>query len=170
LSQFFAAAASRRLSRGHLALSSQTKKPAAKEKQRRQESGSRFFRKFRVFDDHVFEFAGFEDFTAFLAFDEFGVFFASDDLDARMLARRRVASLLGGWGRRGWSHKSGSWVPIERPGISPEIGGILDRLPQLSSPSFELYFQNRFHSNFCIRSQLSPHRNHDGPSCALSGG
>jgi hypothetical protein len=32
----------------------------------------------------------------------------------------------------------GLGIPIVRPGISPEIGGILDRLSQLSSPSVDL--------------------------------
>jgi hypothetical protein len=36
---------------------------------------------------------------------------------------------------------------IERPGISPEIGGILDRLLQLSSPSVDLYSES-FHRDF----------------------
>jgi hypothetical protein len=76
------------------------------------ENGSRFLTKLRVFDDHVLEFAGFEDLTTFLAFNEFRVFFASDNLHTRVLARRHVASLLGEWGRRGWSHKSGFWVPL----------------------------------------------------------
>jgi hypothetical protein len=70
---------------------------------------SGFLWKLRIFDDHVLELTGFEDFTAFLAFDEFGVFFAGHDLHARVLALRRVAFLLGDWGRRGWSHKSGFW-------------------------------------------------------------
>jgi hypothetical protein len=32
----------------------------------------------------------------------------------------------------------GFGIPIVRPGISPEIGGILVRLSQLSSPSVDL--------------------------------
>jgi hypothetical protein len=51
------------------------------------EPESGFVRQFRVFDVHVLEFAGFEDLAAFLAFDEFGVFFTRHDLNARVLAR-----------------------------------------------------------------------------------
>lgn len=76
---------------------------------------SRFVRKFGLFDGHVFEFAGFEDLSAFEALNEFGVFFAGHDLHARMLARREVAFLLGGWGRRGWGHKSGYFGPVSKP-------------------------------------------------------
>lgn len=36
---------------------------------------------------HVFELAGFENFTALEALDEFGVLIAADNLNARMLAR-----------------------------------------------------------------------------------
>jgi hypothetical protein len=70
-------------------------------------TNSKFLRQLLVFDDHVLEFAGFEDFTAFLAFNEFGVFFASHNLDTRMLAWCLVGFLLGEWRRRGWGHKSG---------------------------------------------------------------
>jgi hypothetical protein len=59
-----------------------------------------------VFDGHIFEFAGFEDLSAFNAFDEFTVFFASDDLHARVLAGSHNAFLLVG-GRRDWIHKTG---------------------------------------------------------------
>jgi hypothetical protein len=38
------------------------------------------------FDCHVLELAGFEDFAAFLAFHEFGVFITRNNLHARMLA------------------------------------------------------------------------------------
>ncbi len=38
-------------------------------------------------DGHVFELAGFEDLTALKTLDEFGIFIASDDLNARMLTR-----------------------------------------------------------------------------------
>jgi len=38
------------------------------------------------FDTHVFEFAGFEYFAAFQAFHKLGVFFATHDLHAWMLA------------------------------------------------------------------------------------
>jgi hypothetical protein len=59
-----------------------------------------------VFDGHIFEFAGFEDLSAFDALDEFTVFFASDDLHARVLAGSHIAVLLVGW-RRDWIHKTG---------------------------------------------------------------
>jgi hypothetical protein len=38
-----------------------------------------------LFGVHVLEFAGFEDFSAVLAFHEFGIFIAADDLHAQML-------------------------------------------------------------------------------------
>ena len=69
------------------------------------ESG--FVRKFGLFDGHIFEFAGFEYFSAFEALNEFGVFFAGHDLHAWMLAFWHVTSLLGELGRRDWIHKSG---------------------------------------------------------------
>jgi len=34
-----------------------------------------------LLDTHVFEFTGFEYFAALLALDEFGIFFAGDNLD-----------------------------------------------------------------------------------------
>src|SRR4029078_6622678 len=113
----------------------------------------RLLPKLCVFDDHVLELAGFEDLTAFLAFDELGVFLAGDNLHTRMLARCHVASLLGGGRRRGWSHKSGLWVPCRTAGISPGFGGILDRLFSLSSPSVDFYFET-LHRNFSRRSRL----------------
>ena len=45
------------------------------------------FRGVRLFDVHVFEFAGLEDLAALLALDELGIFVAADDLHARMFAR-----------------------------------------------------------------------------------
>jgi hypothetical protein len=60
-----------------------------------------------VFDRHVFEFAGFKDFAAFQALYEFGVFFTGHDLHAWMLTLIHFASLIGGWRRLDWSHKSG---------------------------------------------------------------
>ena len=62
------------------------------------ESG--FVRQFGLFDGHVFEFAGFEYLAAFQAFNKFGVFVASHDLHARMLAFWHVTSLLGDLGLR----------------------------------------------------------------------
>jgi hypothetical protein len=38
------------------------------------------------FDVHILEFAGFEDFAAVLAFNEFGVLIAADNLHAKVLA------------------------------------------------------------------------------------
>jgi hypothetical protein len=59
-----------------------------------------------LFDIHILEFAGLEDFAAFLALDELRILVPANDLHARMLAR-----LLGfrGWRRSGrlWGHKSG---------------------------------------------------------------
>jgi hypothetical protein len=49
-----------------------------------------------VFDRHVFEFTGLEDFAALFALDEFGVFFTGHDLHARVLTLIHFASL--GWG------------------------------------------------------------------------
>jgi hypothetical protein len=94
-----------------------------------------------VFDRHVLEFARFKDFAAFQAFYEFGVFFACHDLHAGVLALCHIAALLGRLGRRGWSHKSGCWISLFEPrkGILPEIGGILDPLLGLSSPSGDLF-------------------------------
>jgi hypothetical protein len=69
--------------------------------------GSGFVRQFGLFDDHIFEFARFEDFSAFEALNEFGVFFAGHDLHTRMLTFWHVTSLLGELGRRDWIHKSG---------------------------------------------------------------
>src|SRR6266478_4243830 len=69
--------------------------------------GTGFVRKFGLFDGHIFEFARFEDFSAFEALNEFGVFFAGHDLHARMLTFWHVTSLLGELGRRDWIHKSG---------------------------------------------------------------
>src|SRR5579862_7499816 len=40
-----------------------------------------------LFDVHVFELAGLEDLAALFAFDEFGVFVSTHDLDAEMFAR-----------------------------------------------------------------------------------
>ena len=50
----------------------------------KRESG--LVRQFCVFDVHVLEFAGFKDFAAFFAFDEFGVFFTRHNLNARVFA------------------------------------------------------------------------------------
>lgn len=40
-----------------------------------------------LFNAHIFEFARLEHFAALLAFDEFRIFFTSDDLNAQMLTR-----------------------------------------------------------------------------------
>ena len=88
-----------------------------------------------LFDVHVFELAGFEDFTALLALDEFRLFIAADDFHARVLARRLHTCVLRRDGRlRG--HKSG-WAQealAQRAEIFAGIGGILERLCHLSSP------------------------------------
>jgi len=68
-----------------------------------------------LFNIHVFEFAGFEDVTAFQAFDEFGVVFAGDDFHARVLALCDLAA------------HTGSWAGVDGfidPGRFPGIGGI----------------------------------------------
>src|ERR1700686_3692607 len=118
VTQVCVAPASCRLSRGHPALALrklQLKRPETPNLKpcygARAKADLRFLGKLRVLDDHVLEFAGFEDLTAFLAFNEFRVFFARNDLHARMLAWWQIGFLLGEWGRRGWSHKSGYWAP-----------------------------------------------------------
>ena len=50
-----------------------------------------------IFDRHIFEFAGFEDFAALEALDVFRVFFAADDLHARMLTLIHSNSQRGSW-------------------------------------------------------------------------
>ncbi len=45
----------------------------------------------------------------------------------------------------------GVGIPFKRLGISPEIGGILDRLLQLSSPSVDLYSSEQFFSCPIVR-------------------
>jgi hypothetical protein len=66
-----------------------------------------------LFDVHVLELARLEDFAAFLAFDEFGIFVAADNLYAEVLAGLRLACVLRGRGRLG-GHKSGSATPKNR--------------------------------------------------------
>ena len=56
---------------------------------------SEFVRDRCIFDGHVLELAGLEDFAAFEAFDEFGVFFPGHDLHARVLALSHDCSFLG---------------------------------------------------------------------------
>lgn len=62
------------------------------------------FLQLRLFDIHVFEFAGLEDFSALHAFDELGVFFAGDDFHARVFALGHI-DLLGRLRRTGWAHR-----------------------------------------------------------------
>jgi hypothetical protein len=50
-------------------------------------TGLRFLVEVGFFDGHVFEFTGFEDFAAFEALDEFGVFLTGNDLHARVFTR-----------------------------------------------------------------------------------
>ena len=47
-----------------------------------------------LFDVHVFEFAGLEDFPAFLALDKFAIFLAAHYLHARVFARLLGSSAL----------------------------------------------------------------------------
>ncbi len=51
---------------------------------------SEFVGEFGFFDGHVLKFARLEDFAAFKAFHKFSVFFASNDLDTRVLTWRHV--------------------------------------------------------------------------------
>ena len=54
-----------------------------------------------LFDGHILEFAGFEDFRAVETFDEFTIFVAGHDADARMLASLfHRGSLVGRGGAR----------------------------------------------------------------------
>ena len=88
----------------------------------RGENESGFVRQFGLFDGHIFEFAGFEDLSAFEALNEFGVFFAGHDLHTRVLAFWHVTSLLGELGRRDWIHKSGLFSSPSGPErILPEF-------------------------------------------------
>ena len=57
---------------------------------------SQFIRKRGVFDGHILELAGIEDFAALEALDKLGVFFSGHDLHTRMLALFHVGFLLGG--------------------------------------------------------------------------
>jgi hypothetical protein len=52
-----------------------------------------------LFDAHVFEFAGLEDFAAILAFDKFGVLVATDNLHTKVLAGLLLAGVLRRRGR-----------------------------------------------------------------------
>jgi len=49
-----------------------------------------------LFDTHVPQFAGFEDFAALKAFHELGIFVAADDLHTRVLARLVIRGLSAG--------------------------------------------------------------------------
>ncbi len=89
-----------------------------------------------IFDIHVLELAGLEDFPTFLALHEFRLFIAAYDLNTRMLARwlgihvRRRGGRLGGHVIR--------MVPSvalpERGSYCAGILGIVERLYGLSSP------------------------------------
>jgi hypothetical protein len=68
---------------------------------------SRLILELGFLDVHVPEFAGLEDFTAFEAFNEFGIFIAGYDLYTRVLTLIHLTSLFGGLRRRDWTHKSG---------------------------------------------------------------
>jgi len=65
---------------------------------------------------HVLEFAGLEDFAAILTFHKLGIFVATDNLNAEMLARL-LRDCDGRRRRRLWTHKSGSapeTAPVRR--------------------------------------------------------
>jgi hypothetical protein len=68
---------------------------------------SQFIRKRGVFDGHILELAGIEDFAALDALDKLGVFFSGHDLYTRMLALFHIGSLLGGLFGVVCNHKSG---------------------------------------------------------------
>jgi cysteine desulfurase len=94
------------------------------------------FLQFGLFDVHVFEFTGLKDLAALHAFYELGVFFAGNDLDARVLALAHI-DLLGRLRRTGWTHRFRSlW---RAPGIallggsSPELAVFLAVRVELSS-------------------------------------
>src|SRR5438094_10649519 len=95
---------------------------------------SEFVFEFRVFDGHVFEFAGLEYLATFKALDEFRVFVARHDAHTGVLALCHVASLLGNWGRRDWLHKSGLNSCTSGSGQRRrKVGGILVLVLRLSS-------------------------------------
>src|SRR5947208_7171849 len=95
---------------------------------------SEFVFEFRVFDGHIFEFAGLEYLATFKALDEFRVFVARHDAHTGVLALCHVASLLGNWGRRDWLHKSGlNSCPSGSGQRRRKVGGILALVLRLSS-------------------------------------
>src|SRR5947208_11613713 len=95
---------------------------------------SEFVFEFRVFDGHVFEFAGLEYLATFKALEEFRVFVARHDAHTGVLALCHVASLLGNWGRRDWLHKSGlNSCPSGSGQRRRKVGGILALVLRLSS-------------------------------------
>src|ERR1700686_4712448 len=86
-----------------------------------------------LFDIHVFEFAGFEDFAALRALNELRILGSADNLHAWVLAGLLHITAL----RRGrlWGHKSGR-SPNNNGGedVFAGIHGILDPVCRLSSP------------------------------------
>ena len=80
-----------------------------------------------LFDRHVFEFAGFEDVTAFLTFDVLRILVAGDDLHARVLAQVRADFLLRGL-RRALRHKLRGVFILQNRVMGSENAGILSRL------------------------------------------
>jgi hypothetical protein len=107
--------------------------PGSKSEQRSGNLRSPFLQ-LGFFDIHVSEFAGFEDFAALQALDEFGIFFAGHDLDTRVLARRH-GILLRGFLRTGWTHRFRSGAPnFPKPAASlAELAVFLAGTIQLSS-------------------------------------
>jgi hypothetical protein len=88
--------------------------------------GSGFVFEPGLFDGHVLELTGIEDFAALQALYKFGVFVPRDDLDTRVFALSHAFALIVGWSRRDGSHKSGLLRRAEEgSGKSPEIGRIV---------------------------------------------
>ena len=73
-----------------------------------------FFRLFPFFDRHIFELARFEDVSALLAFDVFGIFIAGDDLNPRMFALFGTGSFLGGLRRLARRHKLADYSSLKK--------------------------------------------------------
>jgi len=86
-----------------------------------------------LFDTHVSELAGFEDFAALQTFHVFGILIATYYLDAGMFAGLALACIGNRWRLLG-GHKSGKSMSAKGGGNSfTGISGILDLLWALSS-------------------------------------
>jgi hypothetical protein len=85
------------------------------------------FLQLRIFNVHISEFAGFEDFAAFQAFHEFGVLFAGDDFHARVLTLCHFATHAEGLaGLDGVIDSSLVFVRTEQPRrLLPELAVFL---------------------------------------------